>query len=50
MFWIGFMIYYRNSPMMANRLAWFGRTQRHLERIEELLEEIARKLDQNGRK
>ena len=49
-FWIGFMIYYQRSPMMANRRAWFGQTLRHLERIEALLEKIATKLDQDGRK
>jgi hypothetical protein len=49
-FWIGFMIYFRMSPVMVNRRAWFGQTLRHLERIEELLEDIAKKLDQDGRK
>jgi hypothetical protein len=49
-FWIGFMIYFRSSPAMANRRAWFGETLRHLERIEALLEKIATKLDQGGRK
>jgi hypothetical protein len=49
-FWIGFMIYFRMSPVMANRRSWFGQTLHHLERIEELLEKIASKLDQNARK
>ena len=49
-FWIGFMIYFRTSPAIGYRRAWFGQTLRHLERIEELLEKIATKLDQDGRK
>ncbi len=44
-FWIVFMLYFRLSPAMVNRREWFGQTLHHLERIEELLEEIARKLN-----
>ena len=49
-FWITFMVYFRMSPASANRRFWFGQTLHHLERIEELLEKIATKLDQDGRK
>jgi hypothetical protein len=49
-FWIVFMMYFRMSPAMVNRRAWFGQTLHHLQRIEELLENIARKLDHNDRK
>jgi hypothetical protein len=48
--WIAFMLYFRLSPASANRRAWFGQTLHHLQRIEELLENIARKLDHNERK
>jgi hypothetical protein len=48
--WIVFMLYFRMSPAMVNRRAWSGQTLHHLQRIEELLERIARKLDQNDRK
>lgn len=48
--WIGFMFYFRMSPAMVNRRMWFGQTLHHLERIEELLEKIATKLDHDGRK
>jgi len=47
--WIGFMFYFRMSPAMANRRMWFGQTLHHLERIEDLLEKIATKLDRDGR-
>jgi hypothetical protein len=47
--WIVFMMYFRMSPAMVNRRAWFGQTLNHLQRIEELLENIIRKLD-NDRK
>lgn len=48
--WIVFMLYFRMSPAMVNRLPWFGQTLNHLQRIEELLENILRKLDHNDRK
>jgi hypothetical protein len=48
-FWIVFMLYFRMSPALANRRGWFGETLHHLQRIEELLERIARKLDHNDR-
>jgi hypothetical protein len=48
--WVGFVVYFRMSPAMANRRHWFGETLHHLQRIEELLERIARKLDDNDRK
>jgi hypothetical protein len=48
--WVGFMLYFRMSPAMINRRGWFGETLHHLQRIEELLEKIARKLDNNDRK
>jgi hypothetical protein len=48
--WIVFMLYFRMSPSMVNRRAWFGQTLHHLQRIEELLEHIVRKLDHNDRK
>ena len=49
-FWIAFMVYFRLSPAMANRRTWFSQTLHHLQRIEELLENIARKLDNKDRK
>jgi hypothetical protein len=49
-FWIVFMLYFRLSPAMVNRRAWYGQALHHLQRIEELLEDIARKLNQNDRK
>jgi hypothetical protein len=49
-FWIIFMMYFRFSPVMVHRRTWFGQTLGHLERIEQLLENIARKLDHNDRK
>ena len=49
-FWIAFMLYFRMSPAMVNRRAWFDQTLHHLQRIEELLEDVARKLDQSNRK
>lgn len=49
-FWIVFMLYFRLSPAMVNRRGWFGQTLQHLQRIEDLLEKISRKLDQNDRK
>jgi hypothetical protein len=45
--WIYFMLYFRFSPAMANRRAFLGQALHHLERIEELLTEIATKLDRN---
>jgi hypothetical protein len=48
--WIVFMLYFRMSPAMVNRRPWFGQTLNHLQRIEELLENILRKLDHNDRK
>jgi hypothetical protein len=48
--WIVFMLYFRMSPAMVNRRGWFGQTLNHLQRIEELLESIVRKLDHNDRK
>ena len=48
--WIVFMLYFRMSPVMVNRRGWFGQTLHHLQRIEELLENIVRKLDHNDRK
>jgi hypothetical protein len=48
--WIVFMLYFRMSPAMANRRGWFGQTLNHLQRIEELLENIVRKLNHNDRK
>lgn len=49
-FWVGFMLYFRMSPVMVNRRHWFGETLHHLQRIEELLEEIVRKLGNSDRK
>ena len=46
--WIYFMFYLRFSPAMANRRVLFDQAVRHLERIEELLEEISKKLDRDG--
>lgn len=34
------MIYFRRSPLMANRRALFGQTLHHLERTEALLEKM----------
>jgi hypothetical protein len=48
--WIYFMFYLRFSPAMVNRRVLFDRAVRHLERIEELLEEISKKLDRDERK
>jgi hypothetical protein len=48
--WIYFMFYLRFSPAMANRRVLFDQAVRHLERIEELLEEISTKLDRDERK
>ena len=48
--WIVFMLYFRMSPAMVNRRTWFAQTLNHLQRIEALLENIARKLDNNDRK
>lgn len=48
--WIVFMLYFRMAPALVNRHAWFGQALHHLQRIEELLEDIARKLDGNDRK
>jgi hypothetical protein len=46
--WVAFMIYFRRSPVMIARRAWFDQTLHHLEQIEALLQDIARKFD--GRK
>ena len=43
--WVFFMFYLRFSPAAVNRRFWFGQVLHHLERIEALLEEIAKKLD-----
>jgi len=48
--WVGVMVYFRMSPAIVNRRGWFGETLHHLQRIEELLEKIARKLDNDDRK
>jgi|RhiMetdeSRZDD1v2_1073273.scaffolds.fasta_scaffold00161_69 hypothetical protein len=48
--WIIFMLYFRMSPAMVNRRSWVGQTLHHLQRIEELLENIARKIDRDDRK
>lgn len=56
--WIVFMLYFRMSAAMVTRRGWFGQTLHHhrrghgerLQRIEELLENIVRKLDHNDRK
>jgi hypothetical protein len=45
--WIVFMLNFRMSPAMVYRRSWFGQTLNHLQRIEELLENIVRKLDNN---
>ena len=44
------MLYFRMSPAMGNRRAWFGQTLQHLQRIEQLLENIAQKIDRDDRK
>jgi len=44
------MLYFRMSPAMVNRRAWFDQTLHHLKRIDQLLEDIARKLDHTDRK
>jgi hypothetical protein len=49
-FWIIFMVYFRMSPAMVNRRAWSAQTLQHLQRIEQLLENIARKIDRDDRK
>jgi len=48
--WIIFMLYFRMSPAMVNRRSWVGQTLHYLQRIEELLENIARKIDRDDRK
>ena len=48
--WIIFMLYFRMSPAVVNRRSWVGQTLQHLQRIEELLEKIARKMDRDDRK
>ena len=48
--WIIFMLYFRMSPAMVNRRSWVGQTLHHLQRIEELLENIARKIDRDDGK
>jgi hypothetical protein len=47
--WISFMFWFRLSPASANRRLWFGQVLYHLERIEQLLAEIATKLGRDDR-
>jgi hypothetical protein len=49
-FWIGFMGYFRRSSAMIVRSEWFDQSLRHMERIEVLLERIAARLEQDGKK
>jgi hypothetical protein len=46
--WI-FMFWFRLSPVSANRRLWFGEVLYRLERIEQLLAEIATKLGRDDR-